>query len=159
MEHSFVSVRGTIDRWRRLTIPNSRPPFSNLFWRASTLRQMALSGTPARYNKSFQLIRQYSLTFATVHVASSTSAAVASRKYWHIFIRFSLQLINLIVFYSYIKSIKCIIRFIRAVIKDCKKLKCTFMYFVLFFKYIHLWVFCILFGFNLFIIDNLQIYS
>jgi hypothetical protein len=91
--------------------------------------------------------------------ASSTSAAVASRKYWNLFIRFSLQLINLIVFYSYIRSIKCIFKFICAVIKDCKNLKCTFMYFVLFLKYIHLWVFCILFGFNLFIIDYLQIYS
>jgi hypothetical protein len=28
---------------------------------------MALSGTSARYNKSFQLIRQYSPTFATAH--------------------------------------------------------------------------------------------
>jgi hypothetical protein len=38
-----------------------------LSWRASTLRQMALSGVPARYNKSFGLIRQYGPTFATAH--------------------------------------------------------------------------------------------
>ena len=38
-----------------------------LSWRASTLRQMALSGVPARYNKSFGLIRQYRPTFATAH--------------------------------------------------------------------------------------------
>jgi hypothetical protein len=29
--------------------------------------QMALAGTPARYNKSFSVIRQYSPTFATAH--------------------------------------------------------------------------------------------
>jgi hypothetical protein len=28
---------------------------------------MALAGTPARYNKSFSVIRQYSPTFATAH--------------------------------------------------------------------------------------------
>ena len=38
-----------------------------LSWRASTLRQMALAGVPARYNKSFSLIRQYGPTFATAH--------------------------------------------------------------------------------------------
>ena len=38
-----------------------------LSWRASTLRQMALAGVPARYNKVIVVIRQYGPTFATVH--------------------------------------------------------------------------------------------
>jgi hypothetical protein len=84
--------------------------------------------------------------------ASSATAALASRKSRHLdlIIRFNLQLINLIAFYSYFRSI-C------AVIKAFKNLKYLFMYFFLLLKYIHLWVFCILFGFSLFIIDNLQI--
>jgi hypothetical protein len=38
-----------------------------LSWRASTLRQMALAGVPARYNKVIVVIRQYGPTFATTH--------------------------------------------------------------------------------------------
>jgi hypothetical protein len=38
-----------------------------LSWRASALRQMALAGVPARYNKIIVVIRQYGPTFATTH--------------------------------------------------------------------------------------------
>ena len=107
------------------------------------------AGAPARYVKWHLLARQHatspSQSFAsTVRLlpqptaASSTSPAVASRKSRDLFIRFNLQLINFKVFHSYIRSIKCIIRSFRAVIKACKNLKCSFMYFVLFLKYIHL---------------------
>jgi hypothetical protein len=66
-----------------------------LSWRASAQRQMALAGVPARYNKSFSLIRQYSPTFA------STFPAVASR---HLLIRFYIQFTHLKVFYCYFRS-------------------------------------------------------
>ena len=42
-------------------------PQPSLSWRASTLRQMALAGTPATSNKSSSVIRQYGPIFVTAH--------------------------------------------------------------------------------------------
>jgi hypothetical protein len=52
---------------------------------------MALAGVPARYNKSFGLIRQYVLTFAKAHGGIQYVCGGASR---HLFIRFYLHFIH-----------------------------------------------------------------
>ena len=58
-----------VARWGVLPLTWQLPHIDiqpGLSWRASTLRQMALAGTPARY-KSFSVIRQYGPTFAAAH--------------------------------------------------------------------------------------------
>ena len=93
-------------------------------WRASTLQQSHLRHSPVRSDFCHSPRRH--------PVRLRRWLPNTSR---HFFIPFKLQLIHLMVFYSYIRTLKCIM-FIRAVIKARKNLNLYLnMYFVLFLKW------------------------
>ena len=108
LSYYIVLERPLRPTWSQLARQHARS--NGACWRASTLQQVLLTHSPVRSDFCHSPRRH--------PVRLRRWLPNTSR---HFFIPFKLQFIHLMVFYSYIRTLKCIMS-IRAVIKACKNL-------------------------------------